>query len=225
MHVQWKTTWVKTAWRPRRSTNGGTILVGSTNSVLPPHVPASHLMSSTPHPQPSRCTREASEPRLTCPRLSGHPLDERCLRSSVMIVRRTMSACGDFLNKAVQWSGERVRVQLPDSCSNPKPLHSHPRDRHSSRIRVPPVSAQVGYLNRLRVIVILCRTPLEGRRRKSRRPPGRGNDHFRLHVVEGGTRGTRGGVGVGPARAGQYRPSGCVRPDRHHPQPDPSNGM
>ena len=44
MHVQWKTTWVKTAWRPRRSTNGGTILVGNTNSVLPPHVPASHLM-------------------------------------------------------------------------------------------------------------------------------------------------------------------------------------
>ena len=44
MHVHWKTTWVKTAWRPRRSTNGGTILVGRTNSVLPPHVPASHLM-------------------------------------------------------------------------------------------------------------------------------------------------------------------------------------
>ena len=44
MHAQGKTTWVKTAWRPRRSTNGGTILVGNTNSVLPPHVPASHLM-------------------------------------------------------------------------------------------------------------------------------------------------------------------------------------
>ena len=59
----------------------------------------------------------------------------------------------------------------------------------------------------------------------SRRPPGHGNDRFRLHVVGGGTHGTRGGVGVGPARAGQYRPSGCVRPDRHHPQPDPRNGM
>ena len=67
MHVQWKTTWVKAAWWPRRSTNGGTILVGCTNSVLPPHVPASHLMSSTPHPQPPRCTLEASEPLTQLP--------------------------------------------------------------------------------------------------------------------------------------------------------------
>ena len=59
----------------------------------------------------------------------------------------------------------------------------------------------------------------------SRRPPSLGNDHFRPHVVGGGTQGTRGGVEVGPARAGQYRPVGCVRPDRHHPQPDPSNGV
>ena len=59
----------------------------------------------------------------------------------------------------------------------------------------------------------------------SRRPPSLGSDHFRPHVVGGGTQGTRGGVEVGPARAGQYRPVGCVRPDRHHPQPDPSNGM
>ena len=26
-------------------------------------------------------------------------------------------------------------------------------------------------------------------------------------------------------RAGQYQPSGCVRPDRHHPQPDTGNGV
>ena len=122
MHVKWNTTWVKTAGRPRRSTNGGTILVGNMIDLSPsPPRCLPHLMSSTLHPQPSRCTREASEPRLTCPRLSGRPLDERCLRSSVMIVRRTMSACGDFLNKAVQWSGERVLEPIPVRYSNPKP--------------------------------------------------------------------------------------------------------
>ena len=50
MHVKWNTTWVKTAWRPRRSTNGGTILVGNMIdlSPSPPKVPAApHEFHST----------------------------------------------------------------------------------------------------------------------------------------------------------------------------------
>ena len=105
MHVQWKTTWVKAAWRPRRSTNGGTILVGSTNSVLPPHVPASHLMIPRRIHSlldvPSKPLSLASTARDS----PGVHLDERRLRSSVMMVRRTMSACGDFFNKAELGSG------------------------------------------------------------------------------------------------------------------------
>ena len=132
MHVQWKTTWVKTAWRPRRSTNGGTILVGSTNSVLPPHVPASHLMIPRRIHSlldvPSKPLSLASTARDS----PGVHLDERRLRSSVMMVRRTMSACGDFFNKAELGSGVRVLEPLPVRYSNPEPKLSHPRDRHSS---------------------------------------------------------------------------------------------
>ena len=35
MHVTWNTAWVRTALRPRRSTNGGTILVGSMIELSP----------------------------------------------------------------------------------------------------------------------------------------------------------------------------------------------
>ena len=132
MQVQWKTTWVKTAWRPRRSTNGGTILVGRTNSVLPPHVPASHLMIPRRIHSlldvPSKPLSLASTARDS----PGVHLDERRLRSSVMMVRRTMSACGDFFNKAELGSGVRVLEPLPVRYSNPEPKLSHPRDRHSN---------------------------------------------------------------------------------------------
>ena len=43
-----------------------------------------------------------------------------------------MSACGDVFNKAELGSGVRVLEPIPVRYSNPKPLHSHPRDRHSS---------------------------------------------------------------------------------------------
>ena len=49
-----------------------------------------------------------------------------------MMVRRTMSACGDVFNKAELGSGVRVLEPLPVRYSNPEPKLSHPRDRHSS---------------------------------------------------------------------------------------------
>ena len=108
-------------------------------------------------------------------------------------------------------------------------LPSHPSQ--TPRIQLPPHSRPLAKGLRPKIVIRMPHTsrgraPGGGLMPPSRRPPSLGNDHLhRLHVVGGGTQGTRGGVEVGPARAGQYRPAGCVRPDWHHPQPDPSNGV
>ena len=145
MHVQWKTTWVKTAWWPRRSTNGGTILVGSTNSVLPPHVPASHLMIPRRIHSlldvPSKPLSLASTARDS----PGVHLDERRLRSSVMMVRRTMSACGDFFNKAELGSGVSTGAATGPVLKPRAQAQPSTRPPLKPRTRVPPVSAHVGY--------------------------------------------------------------------------------
>ena len=102
-------------------------------------------------------------------------------------------------------------------------------DLSSSRIQSPPHSRPRAKGLRPKIVIMphtsRGQTSDGGLSPPSRRPPSLGNDHFRPHVVGGGTQGTRGGVVVGPARAGQYRPVGCVRPDLHHPQPDPRNGV
>ena len=80
-------------------------LWGIRTQSYPPNVPASHLMIpcrihsllDVPSKPLSRASTARDSP--------GAHLDERRLRSSVIMVRRTMSACGDFFNKAELGSG------------------------------------------------------------------------------------------------------------------------
>ena len=112
--------------------------MGRTNSVLPPHVPASHLMIPRRIHSlldvPSKPLSLASTARDS----PGVHLDEHRLRSSVMMVRRVMSACGDFFKQEELGSGVCALEPLPVRCASPSPNSSLHCDRHSSRTRAPP---------------------------------------------------------------------------------------
>ena len=110
--------------------NGGTIIEGCTNSVLPPHVPASHLhlmrfhaISTASSMYPRSLRGKAPSLASTARDSPGIHLDAHT-RASVMMVRRTTSACGDFFN-AELGSGVRALEPIPVRCSNPEPKLMH----------------------------------------------------------------------------------------------------
>ena len=104
----------------------------------------------------SPATARSLDQSSQCPRPPDIHLDEAASNCHSNGAARLPRSCTRGV-RGVSLEPLPVRASPPHTLPNPPTVALATACRR--------VSAQVGYLNRLRVIVILCRTPLEGRRR------------------------------------------------------------